>query len=64
MSPNSSIINFGLEPKSVIDTNILGGTAVKGILAAYEKMMNGGKPSTRIPPKWDGRAAERIWKVF
>ena len=48
MSPNSSITDFGLEPKSVMDTNILGGTMREGILTAYEKMMNGGKQSTRM----------------
>lgn len=45
-------------------TNILGGTRKDSILEAYRKSLDRiGKPY-QIPPKWDGKASERIWKVL
>jgi UDP-N-acetylglucosamine 2-epimerase (non-hydrolysing) len=45
-------------------TNILGGTKKDSILEAYRKSLDRiGKPY-QIPPKWDGKASERIWKVL
>jgi len=45
-------------------TNILAGTKKESILNAYKKSIeNGGKEFT-VPPKWDGKAAERIWRVI
>ena len=44
-------------------TNILAGTKKEGILSAYQSI-----PERTVnysaPPKWDGRAAERIWSVL
>jgi len=44
-------------------TNVLAGTKKSSILAAYRQAVNGGKAG-RVPPLWDGRAAERIWRVL
>ena len=59
-------------------TNILAGTRKESILNAYRETMeklggreagkqggreNGGKKKV-VPPKWDGMAAERIWRVL
>jgi UDP-N-acetylglucosamine 2-epimerase (non-hydrolysing) len=44
-------------------SNILAGTTPEGILNSYRKSLNGNGAS-RIPPKWDGHASERIWKVL
>ncbi|MGH9325171.1 MAG: non-hydrolyzing UDP-N-acetylglucosamine 2-epimerase [Terriglobia bacterium] len=44
-----------------IGTNILAGTAKEGIAAAIR---NRPKPGRRTPPKWDGKAAERIVDVL
>ena len=47
-----------------IGTNVLGGTKKDSILSAYrESLKKDGKHSS-VPPKWDGKAAERIWKVI
>jgi UDP-N-acetylglucosamine 2-epimerase (non-hydrolysing) len=45
-------------------TNVLGGTKKASILKAYEEVMAKDKGTCAVPPKWDGRAAERIWKVL
>ena len=45
-------------------TNILAGTTRKGVLDAYAKAIDGGFDVHKRPPLWDGRAAERIWKVL
>jgi len=46
-----------------IGTNVLAGTTREGILKAYEESL---KKMARaaIPPKWDGKASERIWEVL
>ncbi len=45
-------------------TNLLGGVRKESILKAYqESLAEKGKPAS-IPPKWDGRASERIWKAL
>ncbi|MEW6442603.1 MAG: UDP-N-acetylglucosamine 2-epimerase (non-hydrolyzing) [bacterium] len=45
-------------------TNVLGGTGKETILRAYrESLLKKGKPNA-VPPKWDGRAAERIWQIL
>jgi UDP-N-acetylglucosamine 2-epimerase (non-hydrolysing) len=41
-------------------SNVLGGTKRDSILAAYEETVNGGRRVCGVPPKWDGKAAERI----
>ena len=44
-------------------TNVLAGTKKESILNAYkESIENSGKEFT-VPPKWDGKAAERIWRI-
>lgn len=45
-------------------TNILGGIKKDSIISAYKKILyHEGKPY-KIPPKWDGKASERIWKIL
>jgi len=44
-------------------SNVLGGTRAESILAGYREALNGAKKGYRVPPKWDGRAAERIWEI-
>ena len=45
-------------------TNILGGTRRDTILDAYRRSLDRkGKPY-EVPPKWDGKASERIWRVL
>ena len=44
-------------------SNVLGGTKRDSILEAYEKTVRGGEKVYGVPPKWDGKAAERIWEV-
>ena len=46
-----------------IGTNVLaGGTKKEDILRAYDESLEKAKES-RVPEKWDGKAAERIWDV-
>ena len=45
-------------------SNVLGGTKRDSILEAYQETVNGGEREYRVPPKWDGKAAERIWDVI
>jgi UDP-N-acetylglucosamine 2-epimerase (non-hydrolysing) len=47
-----------------IGTNKLGGTQKETILPAYQEVMIRKNVATTIPPKWDGRASERIMKVI
>jgi UDP-N-acetylglucosamine 2-epimerase (non-hydrolysing) len=44
-------------------TNILAGTTPEGIMNAYRKSLNG-RGASMVPPKWDGRASERIWEAL
>ena len=46
-----------------IGTNVLAGTETEAILAAYRQSLLQ-RASARVPPQWDGRAAERIWSVL
>ena len=46
-----------------IGTNVLAGTTREGILQAYRDSLEK-KAHAAIPPKWDGRASERIWEVL
>ncbi|GFO63500.1 UDP-N-acetylglucosamine 2-epimerase (non-hydrolyzing) [Geomonas paludis] len=46
-----------------LGSNVLAGTSPGGILAGFEQSL-AKKDTARIPPLWDGRAAERIWKVL
>jgi len=45
-------------------TNILAGTGKEAILKAYKNSLERNKGKVSVPPKWDGKAAERIWKVL
>ena len=47
-----------------IGSNQLVGTDPKRIVAAYMDVMNGRLREPRIPPLWDGRAAERIVQII
>jgi len=45
-------------------TNILAGTKKETILKAFEEAMERPKDQFKVPPKWDGKAAERIWRIL
>ena len=45
-------------------TNILAGTQRDSILKAFEEAVAKPKDQFKVPPKWDGKAAERIWKIL
>ncbi|MDY6950042.1 MAG: UDP-N-acetylglucosamine 2-epimerase (non-hydrolyzing) [Thermodesulfobacteriota bacterium] len=45
-------------------TNVLGGTKKGSILKAYGEAMARDEKRCSVPPKWDGKASERIWKVL
>jgi UDP-N-acetylglucosamine 2-epimerase (non-hydrolysing) len=45
-------------------TNILAGTKKELILKAYKNCIERKKEKLSMPPKWDGKAAQRIWKVL
>jgi UDP-N-acetylglucosamine 2-epimerase (non-hydrolysing) len=45
-------------------TNILAGTKKESILEAFEKALSRPRNRFKVPPKWDGKAAERIWKIL
>jgi UDP-N-acetylglucosamine 2-epimerase (non-hydrolysing) len=47
-----------------IGTNTVAGNKKADILKCFWKVMKKGKPKTSIPPKWDGKAAERIVDVL
>jgi UDP-N-acetylglucosamine 2-epimerase (non-hydrolysing) len=46
-----------------VGTNVLAGTTREGILKAYEESLRK-KSRAALPPKWDGKASERIWAVL
>ena len=45
-------------------TNILAGTKKESILKTFEEAIAKPKDQSKVPPKWDGKAAERVWKVL
>ncbi|MFO7556092.1 MAG: UDP-N-acetylglucosamine 2-epimerase (non-hydrolyzing) [Desulfobacterales bacterium] len=45
-------------------TNILAGTKKESILKAFEEAVARPRGRFKVPPKWDGRAAERIWEIL
>ena len=45
-------------------TNVLAGNTTESILDAYRKTVEKKSHNFSVPPKWDGRAAERIWKII
>ncbi len=47
-----------------LGTNILGGTRRASIMKAYRESMERKDKPYVVPPKWDGKASERIWKVL
>jgi UDP-N-acetylglucosamine 2-epimerase (non-hydrolysing) len=46
-----------------IGTNVLAGTTKEGIISAYREALEKAKTAS-IPEKWDGKAAERIWRIL
>ena len=47
-----------------LGTNVLGGTKGDSILRAYRDSVEKRRKTTCVVPKWDGRAAHRIWEVL
>jgi UDP-N-acetylglucosamine 2-epimerase (non-hydrolysing) len=47
-----------------LGTNILAGTKKDSILTAFKEAIARPKDQFKVPPKWDGKAAERIWKIL
>jgi UDP-N-acetylglucosamine 2-epimerase (non-hydrolysing) len=47
-----------------LGTNTLAGNRKEDIINCYRQIMENGKPDSAIPPKWDGKAAERIVKIL
>jgi len=47
-----------------IGTNTLAGNKKADILKCFWQIIKNGKPGASIPPKWDGKAAERIVDVL
>jgi UDP-N-acetylglucosamine 2-epimerase (non-hydrolysing) len=45
-------------------TNALAGTKKESILKAFEEAVTRPRDQFKVPPKWDGKAAERIWKIL
>jgi len=45
-------------------TNVLGGTKTHSILKAYREGSANKKKEYSVPPRWDGRTSERIWKIL
>jgi UDP-N-acetylglucosamine 2-epimerase (non-hydrolysing) len=45
-------------------TNVLAGTKKESILRAYHASIEKKGRKYAVPPKWDGRAAARIWRVI
>jgi UDP-N-acetylglucosamine 2-epimerase (non-hydrolysing) len=46
-----------------IGTNVLAGTKKENIIRAYDEAREKAKYS-KVPPLWDGKASERMWKVI
>jgi len=47
-----------------LGTNVLGGTKRESILKAYRGARENRNKGCPVPPKWDGKAAERIWNIL
>jgi UDP-N-acetylglucosamine 2-epimerase (non-hydrolysing) len=47
-----------------VGTNILAGTRKDTILRAYRKSLDQKERRYSVPPKWDGRASQRIWDII
>ena len=47
-----------------IGTNTLAGNKKEDITNCYRQIMKNGKPTATMPPKWDGKAAERIVDIL
>jgi len=45
-------------------SNILAGTKKTSILKAFEEVLSKSRNQFKVPPKWDGKAAERIWEIL
>jgi UDP-N-acetylglucosamine 2-epimerase (non-hydrolysing) len=46
-----------------LGTNVLAGTSTEAILAAYPASL-AKRGTAKVPPLWDGKASERIWRVL
>lgn len=45
-------------------SNVLAGIKAGSIIQAYRNTVQGNGAGHAIPPKWDGRASERIWNIL
>lgn len=46
-----------------LGSNVLAGTTPEGIISGFRASLDK-KAAAQVPPLWDGRAAQRIWKVL
>jgi UDP-N-acetylglucosamine 2-epimerase (non-hydrolysing) len=46
-----------------LGTNVLAGTSREGILKAYKECLDKAQRAS-IPPLWDGKASDRMWKII
>ncbi len=47
-----------------LGTNFLAGTQLDNIVEAYRNSIEGKDRTFVVPPKWDGKASERIWEIL
>ena len=47
-----------------LGTNLLAGTQLDNIVEAYRNSIEGKDRTFSVPPKWDGKASERIWDIL
>jgi UDP-N-acetylglucosamine 2-epimerase (non-hydrolysing) len=47
-----------------VGTNILAGTRKDTIIRAYRKSLEVKERRYSVPPKWDGKASQRIWDII
>jgi len=45
-------------------TNLLAGTQMDNIVSAYRNSIEMDDRTYAVPPNWDGKASERIWKIL
>ena len=64
VSPAAEAETRKLPVTADVGSNRIVGTDPRNVLAAYRDVMAGRGPKPRVPPLWDGRAAERIAEIL